>query len=218
MLTPELLRSDPAGAPGHLRALTRWFVGAWIASLMVPGSASAQTGQAAFVFATGWEMFERRCKLALEDPGAFIASVPPRGPLGVSAFAQSTDKQILSAREYYGEMVLETSISGVGGYRMIGCNINAWVPMGNAPSGLGAEIAAQVKALFTARSDLPLNGGAIPMTYAESNGTEQYIYSDTAAHAFVSVVNWGGSVVPISIGVGDHGYEIHGRRIEGGPP
>ncbi|MEM9395054.1 MAG: hypothetical protein AAGA38_14435 [Pseudomonadota bacterium] len=183
------------------------------AAAQVPLQDMQQTGPVSV--SEGLALFEERCRLALFDPNAFIASVPPTLPIGGSAFSQSPDQQILTAHEYRVPWFIEFYISSTGNQRMLRCSAHNFAEFGYNPTPEAPDVLAQkLTAAFAARSDGTLVGGLMPRNYAQMYGRDMVDVPEFHQHYYAASLDWYGERVPVWIDVHAGGLSFITVRIE----
>ncbi|WP_425091388.1 hypothetical protein [Tropicimonas sp. S265A] len=178
--------------------------------------APAQVPQAAAINAAqGLALFEDRCQIALFDPNAYIASVPPTLPVGGSAFAQSPDQQILSAHEFHNPWFVEFYISSTGTHRMLRCTAHGWSD-GTHGGGLADPdaLAQQLKAALAGRADGALVGGLMPQNFADVFNGQAVGVPSYQQHYYAGSFDWGGQDVPVWVEIHIGGLSLTTVRIE----
>lgn len=163
----------------------------------------------------GVAIFEERCKMALFDPNAFIASVPPTLPTGGSAFAQSPDNQVLTAHEFRDPWFVDFYISSTGTHRMTRCSVHSWASIqyqGNPE--LPGPMAERLKSVFAGRPDGPLVGGVMPANYAQIYGEAVLNGPEYQQHFYSVSLDWGEARVPVWVDLHNGGFSMVAVLIE----
>lgn len=210
------LRDDRVLLTRGVRMICAAALGAMLAPAASVSAQSADWGAGPVVFSDGWQVMESRCKLAVEDPSAYLASVPPQGPFGVPAFSQSPDGQVVWAREWTGAWTAEVIIAAAGAIRVISCDVHAFDESAgfDDPASEGARKAAELTAHFAQRPDLPLTGGQMTLHYPEVMDGQGSVIRDESLHHFASSVAWGGETLPVWLEAAGGAFSMHVMKTE----
>lgn len=186
------------------------------AALWLAGTAAAQMPAPGPIDpARGLSLFEERCRLALLDPNAYVASVPPTLAVGGSAFAQSPDQQILSAHEFHNPWFVEFYISSTGTHRMIRCTVHGWYDNEYGDGLPDTEVLAQqLQAALSGRANGTLVGGLMPQNYAEVYGGQAFGVPQFQQYFFSASLDWGDETVPVWVDVHAGGLSLTTVLIE----